>query len=96
MNFNQSHLEEIESDQLRIAVREEARWLLIWCIKKKKIKSSPHHRQCLKSESTAHSGLITKDLLSQQIVGQISVKSRPFLSDETQSFGLELFSKQMN
>lgn len=29
MNFNQSHLEEIESDQLRIAVREEARWLLI-------------------------------------------------------------------
>ena len=25
MNFNQSHLEEIESDQLRIAVREEAR-----------------------------------------------------------------------
>lgn len=35
-------------------------------------------------------------LLSQQIVGQISVKIRPFLSDETQSFGLELFSKQMN
>ena len=29
MNFNQSYLEEIESDQLRIAVREEARWLLI-------------------------------------------------------------------
>ena len=52
---------------------------------KKKYKAHPHHRQ---SESTAHSGLITKDLLSQQIVGQISVKSRPFLSDETQSFGL--------
>ena len=29
MNFNQFHLEEIESDQLRIDVREEARWLLI-------------------------------------------------------------------
>ena len=60
---------------------------------KKKYKAHPHHRQ---SESTAHSGLITKDLLSQQIVGQISVKSRPFLSDETQSFRLKLFSKQIN
>lgn len=95
MNFNQSHLEEIESDQLRIAVREEARWLLIWCIWKKNKKLTPSQAVF---QVGIHCSFWTdhQRLLSQQIVGQISVESRPFLSDETQSFGLELFSKQMN